>query len=89
MGDELRRVRFVFKKKRTKICNSATLQLRLRGSLFDIFSVTLQALAARQATAKPAGPRLSERGTKGYSELTSWTGSQTRPLLPVDVGPNR
>lgn len=35
-------------------------QLRLRGSLFDIFSVTLQALATRQAS-DPSAARNKQR----------------------------
>jgi len=60
-------------------------QLRLRGSLFDTFSVTLTGPCSRAG--QPAAPRLETN--EGYSELTSLTGSRRRPLLLADVGPSR
>lgn len=66
-----------------KIANSATTNYACADHCLTYFRLPLQALATRQA----GNPHAARH--KGYSESTSWTGSQRRPLLLADVGPSR
>lgn len=70
--------------KRTKICNSATTNYACADHYLTYFRLPYRPLQPGRPASHP-----QLQTNKGYSELTSWTGSQTRPLLLAHVGPSR
>lgn len=69
--------------KRQRFFNSATVNYACADHCLTYFRLPYRPVQP----GRPAA-RLQRPADKGYSELTSWTGSRRRPLLLADVGPS-